>query len=138
MKKEMRDAERGWARRASTYSLLAITLSLGGCFWSSEPSEDDLLNFVRGSPTLRSLVVGDLPGVRISDRNAVETTAARVLKTATVDKIGCVPAQSLPGLICEYRVVITMPDGKKRAAGGYGGPLRGRFVKGDHGWQMFL
>jgi hypothetical protein len=138
MKYEMRDAERRWARRASTYSLLAIMLSLGGCFWSSEPSEDDILNSVQASVAMRRLVANDLPDVRMSDRHSWEIAGARALKTATIDKIGCVAAQSLPGLVCEYKIRITMPDGKKRSIGALGGPLRGRFVKGDHGWQMFL
>ncbi len=113
--------------------LLAACGLLAGCFGSSEPSANEILEAIRSNRAQREGALLSYPdsNIRWNNPASIERVAARVFQTAKVEKIGCVPAQGLPGVNCEYRLLLPLPNG-----GTDSNRHQKRFVKGERGWQI--
>jgi len=55
-----------------------------------------------------------------------------ITEIAEVERIGCVPAQSKPGFVCDVEATLVYGEDKESQRF-----LTGRFVKSDSGWRAF-
>jgi hypothetical protein len=75
------------------------------------------------------------PGWRTNDRAEIARMTARALNGAKAEKVGCTQAmQGQVGMLCEYQLTISSPDGRPLSVGRY--PRR--MHKGSNGWEILL
>jgi hypothetical protein len=109
-------------------SLMASASLLGGCFGGSEPSTSEILQAIKNNRSVSYAYVV----MASSEPRTAGRIVDEVMQTASVQKLGCVPAQGLPGLACEFTLKFEMPNGQKHDTRRQ---VR-RFVKSDKGWQV--
>jgi hypothetical protein len=120
---------------APRVGLFLATLSLAAC-GSGEPSQSEMLQAIKASPTLHQqvglMLMANLT-LRASQSAAEKEQAIdKEISGIVVEKATCVEAQGAPGYMCDFRMGFPQADGQLQ----YGPPGKSRFFKTGAGWSV--